>query len=622
VSFPPVTLARRLLRRGLPALLGALLLIAPSTAFAAYRATATSPGAGVQGAIYNSIQICLDYDFDTSANLYGCFSSRIKTGVDTYIQDGTGGMSIATGSGGVIYFVRTDTKACTGGSYGGVPGAQVTWPAGAGGGLANGKVFVTATVTANPYAHGGGRAQVYNNSTCTAKVSGNVALFNVTVAQNSAPGHNNPEGTPDVCRMPSAWNVNFEKPLPVTNGYITIPYGTKAAFNTSAITVGTASDGKPLPGTYFIQDFSKDLNIPKSVCYWNRIRQITQADAGTSIIYTVLIDPATMSGLVPGQEDENIRAGRAALKAKLDVTKPVPKYGTPVDPDGKVRGEAELCSYIENGRDMIKTTGECTDELGKQIKVLVEAEWANMPTKYAHPDPQGLERDNPGCTEKFDPTCAWNPSGPVTADTKKEDLVRLSRDGQSIVKNDPAIYPDTRYPPAMVGYGTAPAQPPAGSQPGDNSNPATPQEGDGEAGGAALEAYLKCATDLENCTGDPTADEMFEGAGIASGVREGMGDSKGVAEDLMGRAMAKGRCTTQNTTEGYCAALGALGALTGRTVDRTRDLVISRGTIRTASGRIESVTISIPAYIMNLLALIIGIGTYWVCFKITLRGHE
>lgn len=620
--YPPSVLV--LLWRGLLVLaLGALLPSAP--ALASYKATATSPGSGVPGLIYGQVSGCFGYEFDTRAHLDACITSRAPVGSDVYIQEGFSGYIAQSQN-----FKRQDGT-CFGGSYGTFQGIQTWWRSGAGVGVASdGTVYITGSASMIPYAHGGYRSFIYTNSTCTAAYAANVTMFKMTIAVDpSKAGGNTPPASNEHCEMPAAWAQAFKPRITVPAGSKSFipPRGAKGEF--TVLTVidfpihfqpGVTASSPTYPGVLFTKSFDDN---PAWVCQMRRNRRIVDFKAGTQIWqFEIWSDP---SGSIAAGSLEKLKGEvlkNSEIMGRSDVSNPVVPNGTVPDADGVARAESTWCKSEAASRGDVKSYPNCKDENGGETPVTAAVDWKGQPTGYTHPAPDKLARDNPDCVAKFDPKCAWSSPDAAKPDTKKEDLIRLSENGQVVVRNNPTVYPDTRYPQAMVNAGTAPAPPAPGAQPGDAGNPATTPGDETDDGKDGVESQRKlqaCLLTPDKC-GGPTGEELTTAAGVGSAVGEGMGQASSMGSNLLSRAIESGKCNG-GTDPSYCAGLASIASLSDYPVNRNADFVMSEGDITYANGtRRTHARLTIPAYVMNFLALLNSIVTAWVCLRITIRG--
>jgi len=611
---------RALLRGGLLVILGALTL---SPAHAAYKATlsGTVPNNSVSQQVYSDLSRCLGYEFDTWQHLQACFQSssvpenvqtqgtcQSRTASYTFFEKNSSNQCVSTTTSSFQYCYYSGP-----GTVASFTGDQPALNATSTGAIRLNPTWIKRT---------GSQSFMYQDNACTTKNNLAVYLslaFNVTFTRNSNPGGNEPSGTQKVCRVPLSWAVMFPNPPAPENGYLPLPKGT-----TGQISVNDAyTRGVRCNASGCINDWTPGMIEPVSFpqfgenaqCWFGRKRIYYDTKAGKQIwdVEVVNEQPST-----PTNMEIVVTAPR--IRARTDVSKPLVPYGTKPSQDGYAYASANWCKAEAASRGEQKAVPSCKDEVQRDIAAMVAAEWANQPTAYVHPAPDKLARDNPDCTSNFDPRCAWSPSSdPIDPQTqKKEELLRLSNDGQNIVINNINVYNNTQYPPSMVNAGTAPAP---GSQPGDIGNPANPgSEGDGTDTGdgedASVAGFMACAEDPTNCSEFVTPSDVAGIADASGAVGEAFGDGDTLASSLVHDAVGDGTCTPDKIHENYCQAIAAFAGLSARQVDTSGNFVWFRGQVM---NRVQ--TGYIPGAIMNFLALCLAIGTYWACFKIALRGH-
>ena len=332
------------------------------------------------------------------------------------------------------------------------------------------------------------------------------------------------------------------------------------------------------------------------------------------MVYTVSL--WTQNGDSTGDFQNAPEVDEIVVTAKRKISKPIVPYGTKFDADARAKMETNIVNallqlYGTNCGSNCKTTD------GQQIPATVVAKQEDPAVKFVHPAPQQLARDNPGCTQTYDPRCAWNPSPtqPATAQTPPDQLVRMSNDGQTIVHNSTSVYNNTVYPDVMREAGTAPTTGTPGAPgptPGTTDNPADPDGEDGEGKG-----LVECAQ-TEGCGAvtNGTVRAYIQSVGADPDRDQSSG---GVAGGILDRAVQAGSCSTDKSNNPYCQMIAGF-AMMKAGEGGTGDYVWWEGEIGVGPAR-KFQQASIPGSLIAAIDNILSVLFLVICWNIALRGR-
>ncbi|WP_226698893.1 hypothetical protein [Qipengyuania gaetbuli] len=566
------------------------------------------------------IRLCANYTFDTRANLIACFETRFRdhvgyTAIIGETIDGSYAINAADGGQCQLYSQYVVPRPI-GFRVLAKPGmydasSYLQWNPSA----ASGRFIATEDGFAGSY--------LYSDPSCTnytTYLSGQRALFQVNV--NTAPGGANepPEPVPhtaeDDCLLPYDW-VDSQKP------------------KTHIATKPVNQPFKPEVGDKYWRQIPTVAKLPKGIANGSyvpgsvvKVQEVTGKSCTFHRLQQIRFTSESVEWLqylgAPSGEDAEAEKGITPKERSgaTKISKPIVEYGKPYDANGKIIDEATIEEIMlevmrEQGIDMTENIQEARAQgvATETMKVKVECQRGvdgQCLTTNHHPAPRELIRDNPSCHDAI-ATCAWKPSPtePATAETKPEQLTRMSNDGQSVVYNNPSIYPNTRYPAAMVAGGTAPD---TTADPGSVANPGG-SDVDGTPDGAEIGECLQ----NESC-------ELTEGhvrSYLQSiGVDENRDQSgDGVANRIVGNTIAKGKCEHTENNSAYCGLAASIAILANRTVDQTGDFVFWTGKLR-YGGMAEGETheAKIPGAFLDAIEIILNIMLALSVMSITLRG--
>lgn len=634
--YRPVNLIRSLL------LLLALAVAAPASA--GYVLTAPTPADGSVQAYYAKAATgCFGYTFDTLANAKQCLIDRSPAQSSGYVFSTYGscnGCGPAFNNSGFYISVGTSCAAGNlvnlgpfkfevfyGGSTVADDAGKISWRP-----IAIRVNYGSGTVI---------QYTQFSDSSCkTAKTWTNLsaAFLTVSYTTNAAAGGNSPpDPNRPVCRMPPSF-IPGARPAKAyavnAQGFFTPADLDAFSLQTGTTTLAVMRDMYPkLPlsdRTTFLDAAIYRVSFPQfgsdAICVMRRMARIAYGMQGTETVGIMYLDQV-VNGLVvsiPYVSDVQATPQEEIVVNAPRKTKPLIPYGTPKRADGYIATKASVKALV--AEELAKT--DLSDSEAEGIEVTAAVDWRNRPTDYLHPSPEYLARDNPDCTKKFNPACAWKESpNPATSADDPTKLVRLSTDGQSIVSNAdyassnspicPHICPQnwtTAYPPAM-GIGSS----------GSASNPLTGAANsdtvDGQAVAGAqgdVDKFTRCYSSPEgsDCAEDYSSGELSTGA--KGSVNGELGEVSGIGAGLVQKALAAGKCK-QGETSTYCSLSVALARWTDR-VSPIREFVFFDDTLN-IFGTPVSFKIVIPIYVVSFIVLILQVAAYWAAFWILLTGR-
>lgn len=555
---------------------------------------------------------CFNHDFTTKDAVVQCLRSRLGTGVREIIpygRNGIGGIKYVTDgngtcsqvSGNPIYFdvIRYDV-------------VQIT--------RSSNTITISGIYAMMTY---GGKV-VYNDSSCQSLYTLN-ATTTYNISTNSNPGDDDPIDQPEYnCIIPQQhrWKLHDSEAKNGQGGYVMQPFD---GFDHSAnfgphwgpnLRPTTVKDLDP-NASWFDNSIANDdvffrlYTSPTDFCRFRIFEIVLEFPQDGVFVMSLQHWPVGNDPYLG--KDGGDMAQRAVIQPAKRSNPAVP-YGTEKNQVGLAEATRLVSDIMKDS--FAKGNAGATGKDGKPLKVTIAADLTQSPLPYHHPSPEKLARDHPDTAQDFDPAKAWKQSEtPIDPQTqKKEDLIRLSNDGQTVVKNNERIYTNTIYPKSMVDAGTAPSG--GGSDNGSTDRPADGVDGD-DAGDAAAK-FKACLEDPENCGGEDTelGDDM-QGA-----FAEGMGEAETVAGELLQRALASGRCSGENDPS-YCSALASLAALGEYPVNKNEDFVLVDGEFTYSQGsKSTRQQIVVKKEIMDFLWLIGQIMTLGTGIMVTIRGRR
>ena len=602
-----------------------------------YKPTTTSTApTSLEQIAWDRTTSCSGHIFDTKENMELCYKSKAKSNSFQYWKNGK-----VPASGGAVYL--KENGQCV--YKGAIPTVDVSIYT---------NLEITAfyqpnsyTYTARPYfisrfAPLGKNLDdaYYNNSSCTSYLefqtisASNMYSYTIT----SEDGTPTPDKQTEFCKIPVQFANLHSYPkfdyTPISDGEGNVQPPTGSAFywtrNTGieAVThraINPNSSQSDLSNTPPAALFSKNFTGKSGEkCIFRRFREHSRGlDPVTKNIVAYRYIVQIMNG--PNSEgygDEPSESDQLGAMQKPKQTipnektaKPLIPYGTKPDPD-QIAREIRLIKdvvakfYAEFGADS-NAQERATDT------IQVETDWSNKPTAYTHPSPEKLARDNPRCTISFNEKCAWKESEqPADENTKQDELLRLSNDGQTIVKNNTTIYNNTIYPPVMVNAGTAPDN----GDPGSTDRPSDGTDGDGNdetfGDGDELEAELEHFAKCYDQPGDEECSESSYQQAVTDSLKsatEGfLPEAKGFAHGLVDRALDSGRCALGQTSV-YCSLVASMANLKGVAKSPLNEdfILMTQQWPNPITGEIYERIIKIPAYVMGLIATILSIVVAW-----------